>query len=103
MARGNSIIVTCEPRGRREEGIVSTAEKPGTVMQRDPSVALAGGVHTYKVYQPGSNGEQPLGGFWVLLEDYGQGKTFDTAYVAGARGFLYCPLPGDELNLLVKN
>jgi hypothetical protein len=103
MARGQEIIVNAEPKGRFTEGYVTTAEKPGTVLQIDPSVALKGGRHTYKVYQPGTDGEQPVGPFWVLLPDRLQGRLQTDAYTAGDRCFLYAPLPGDELNLLVLN
>lgn len=103
MARGNNIIVTSDPKGQFTEGIIATAEKPGTIMQRDASVALKSGRHTYVVYGPGADGEQPLGAFWVLLADKLQGKAATDAYTAGDRGFLYAPQDGDELNLLLAN
>lgn len=103
MARGNNIIVTSNPKGLFEEGIIVSAEYPGTIMQRDASVALVGGRHTYKVYTPGTDGEQPKGAFWVLLADSLQGKTATDVYVVGARGFLYSPMAGEELNLLLAN
>jgi hypothetical protein len=46
---------------------------------------------------------RPKGPFYVLREDYLQGKTVDDAYAAGDRCFLYVPKPGDELNLLLLN
>jgi hypothetical protein len=103
MARGHEIIVSAEPKGKFNEGYITTAEKPGTVCQLDASVALKGGRHTYKVYQPGTDGEQPLGPFWVLLPDRLQGRLETDAYTAGDRAFFYSPLAGDELNLLVAN
>lgn len=105
MARGNEIIVTADPEGAFMEGWIaaSTTPKPGTIMQIDPTVALKAGRHTYKAYTPGADGEQPLGPFWVLLADQLQGKLVSDAYAAGDRAFLYSPLPGDELNLLVAN
>ena len=39
----------------------------------------------------------------VLLPDFLQGKTYDTAYADSARIFLYCPLPGEELNMWLEN
>jgi hypothetical protein len=103
MARGNNIIVSSAPAGRFEEGIIATAEKPGTIMQRDASVALKSGRHTYIVATPGANGEQPKGAYWVLLPNSLIGSAADVAYAAGDRGFLYSPQPGDELNLLMAN
>lgn len=101
MARGNSIIVSANPRGVFMEGYIATAEKPGTVLQCDATVALKGGRHTFKVFQPGTDGEHPLGPLYVLLADRLLGKDNTTAYVAGDRGFLYSPLPGEELNMIL--
>lgn len=103
MARGNEIIVSAQPNGKFMEGIIVSAEKPGTIMQVDPTVALVGGRHTYKVYDRGADGDRPAGAYWVLLPDHLQGRTATDAYVAGERGFLYSPQAGDELNLLYKN
>jgi hypothetical protein len=103
MARGNEIIVASNPRGMFMEGYITTAEKPGTVCQIDASVALKGGRHTFKVYQPGTDGEQPLGPYWVLLANQLSGKLATDAYAAGDRAFFYCPQPGEELNMLVLN
>lgn len=103
MARGNEIIVTSNPRGNFCEGIINTAEKPGTIMQRDASVALVGGRATFVAYNRDADGNRPAGAHWVLLPDHLQGKGPTDAYTAGDRGFLYAPLPGDELNLLFGN
>jgi hypothetical protein len=94
------------PQGKFMEGYIATGEtpKPGTVMQVDPTVALKGGRHTYKAYAPGVDGENPLGSIWVLREDQFNGDRDETtAYAAGDRCFLYSPLPGEELNMLVEN
>lgn len=105
MARGSGIIVTADPKGQFEEGIIATGEtpKPGTILQRDPTIALIGGRHTYKIYNRDADGDHPAGSHWVLLHDWGQGKTVSDAYAAGDHCFLYSPRAGEELNLLVKN
>lgn len=103
MARGNRIVVSADPKGRFTEGVCSGTPKPGTIMQVDPTVALVSGRHTYKVYQPGADGEQPVGAFYVALEDAYQGKGPTDAYASGDRIFLYAPADGDELNLLFGN
>jgi len=104
MARGKTIIVSADPKGEFMEGYITTAEKPGTIVQIDPSVALKGGRHTYVVYNRDADGDQPKGAFWVLLEDRFRGdRTETSAYVAGDRCFLYAPQMGEELNLLVAN
>jgi hypothetical protein len=105
MARGNEIIVTANPKGNFLEGKIAAGEtpKPGTILQIDPSAALEGGRHTWKVYNRDADGDRPAGPFAVLLADSFQGKTATDAYAAGDRCFLYCPLPGDEVNLLFAN
>lgn len=105
MARGNCIVVSSYPQGRFEEGYIATGEtpKPGTILQIDPTVALKGGRHTWKIYNPGTDGENPVGPIAVLREEVLRGVSIDTAYAAGDRCFLYLPEPGDELNVLVKN
>jgi hypothetical protein len=103
MARGQRIVVNPDAKGTYAQGYITTAEKPGTVCQLDASVALKHGDHTYKVYQPGTDGENPLGGYWILIEDLYQGKTKDDAYAAGDFAKFYSPRMGDQLNLLVAN
>lgn len=103
MAKGNEIIVSANPRGVFLEGIIDTAEKPGTIMQRK-NVALSGGRFTYQVYNPADgDGSKPKSALAVLLPDQLQGKTAEDAYTAGARGFLYVPAAGEQLNVLWKN
>jgi hypothetical protein len=104
MARGNCIVVSSNPLGHFEGGYIATAEKPGTFVQMDATVALKAGRHTWKVYQPGADGENPLGPVGILTEDRLQGKTATDAYAAGAFvPTIYIPQPGDELNALVAN
>ncbi len=105
MAKGNCIVVQADPKGLFMEGFIASGEtpKPGTILQRDASVALIGGRHTYKIYDRAADGDQPQGPFWVLRENYLLGKAATVAYAAGDRCFLYSPLPGDELNLLVAD
>lgn len=109
MARGNTILVgfdTVVGEGKGlMEGIIGAGitPKPGTIMQKDISEALQGGRHVYELYNADADGGRPKGPWYVLLEDWPSGKAYDVAYAAGARCFLYTPLPGDELNLLVAN
>lgn len=97
MAKGNEIVVSADPKGTFLEGIVSGTPKPGTVMQMT-SAAAVGGRNTWTAYAPGTDGQQRL--IAVLLNDTLQGTLATTAYVTGARCFLYCPIPGEELNML---
>lgn len=105
MAKGNCIVVQSDPKGLFMEGFIAAGEtpKPGTILQRDASVALIGGRHTYKIYDRAADGDQPQGPFFLLRENYLLGKAATVAYAAGDRCFLYVPLPGDEVNLLLLN
>ncbi len=105
MARGNGIIVQGEPHGVFNEGVVATGETfyPGMIVQRDPTVALAAGRQTFKIYNRDADGDQPAGAFWVVYHNYLLGQTVTDSYAAGSRTFVYCPLAGEEMNLLVEN
>lgn len=104
MARGNKIVIAVEAKGVYHEGFIgaSITPKPGTIMVIDPSVALKGGRHTWKLFD-GADGEHPAGPFIVLREDELQGRTTETAYAAGDRAFGYTPPPGEEINLRLKD
>lgn len=103
MARGNEIVLSVDPKGHFTEGIVSGTPKPGTFMTIKQGVEPDGGGRlTYEVFDGGGT-DGVRRGIYILREDNLQGKTKDTAYADGDRCFLYKPLPGDELNVLVKN
>ena len=97
--RGNRVLITAEPRGRFIEGIVDGTPYPGTIMEVSAVAVDAMGRHTWGVYNPGGDGQMPIGPYAVLLER-GEGYNYTTIYVSGYPCFLYVPLPGDELNLL---
>jgi hypothetical protein len=107
MARGNEIVVTSPPRGKFEEGYVAAGEThyPGMIVQRDASVALKGGRHTYKIYSRDADGDQPAGAFWVATNLLGalRGGLTSEGYAAGERVQYYSPQDGEEINLLVGN
>lgn len=110
MAKGNGIIITPHDyRGRQIEGKIAAAQTPvpGTIVQIQassiPSTTAQGGVYTLELYDADVDGGRPKGPFIVLDYDKLQGRLNSTAYAAGERAFGYVPLPGDELNLLVKN
>lgn len=102
MALGNKIVLTPEPRGRRTEGIIEGALLPGTCVQvKAATEPDAGNRYTWVPYNRAGSGVPWL--VAVLDFDQQQGKTADDAYTSGRRGFIYFPLPGDELNLLVQD
>lgn len=102
MAKGNEIIVSANPRGVFLEGVVSGTPLPGTIMQIKAATAADAhtGRMTYEAYNRDADGDRPQGPIMVLLPDQLQGRLRSTAYADGERCFLYCPLPGEELNVL---
>jgi hypothetical protein len=101
MSKGNTIIVSTEPRGRKFEGIVSGTPAPGTLMEPVPATEPIGGRFTFRFYQPSADGDpRPV---IVLLDDSLQGFLMTTAYVTGTEAFLYCPIVGELLNMLVRD
>lgn len=101
MAVGSNIVLNPnQERGVRLEGTISGTPKPGTCMEI-VATALVNGRPTYRVYQPGTDGEQRL--VVVLDKNPFNGQLATDAYADGDHGFLYCPLPGEELNMLVAD
>jgi len=101
MAKGNEIVVSGNPKGVFLEGTVDGTPKPGVVMQINAAVEPVGGRHDWTEYDTASSGDQRL--VAVLLPDSLQGKAADAAYVDGDRCFLYCPVAGEELNMLADD
>lgn len=102
--KGRTILISTEPKGRNYEGTISGTPKPGTVMQIDASAGLnSNGNFTFEVYNADADGGRPKGPIFVLLENKNLGGLASTAYANGDHGFLYVPLPGDELNMLLQD
>lgn len=107
MARGNNIIVTNEPRGRRVSVKIDGTPLPGTVMTVKPGTTVdSNGKFEYEpagvtVGLMTADGTRiPIA---VLLEDRKRGRTVNDAYVDGDDAEVYFPLPGEELNVLFQN
>jgi hypothetical protein len=91
----NEIVVTAQPMGKRHEGTLGAITPlPGTCMY----FAAAGTMLAGNVGPTNGIAQEII----ILTEDRLQGGSNVTAYASGARCFLYYPLPGDELQLLVK-
>lgn len=102
MALGNEIVLTPEPRGRRIEGVIEGGLRPGVAVQvKAGSTPDAGNRLTWQAWDKAGTGVPGLVG--ILDYDYLQGKTADDAIPDGKRGFIYFPLPGDEINMLVQD
>jgi len=103
-ARGTEITVNSNPKGRFLEGTISGTPKPGTVMQIDASEGVdTNGNFTWEVFNRDADGDRPAGPLAILLPDRLQGKLETTAYADGDHCFVYVPLPGDELNMIIAN
>jgi len=119
MAKGRNIILTGEPRGLFEEGYITDTSKPGMIMETVPGAALQNGRRQVRATTRTAGAKGPI---CVLLADELQGKLGvgaagtpvvsggvtvtgpaqgGDAYVANTVCFLYWPMAGDELNLLV--
>lgn len=96
---GSKIVVASNPRGLFLEGTIDDTSMPGTAMQITPNTAFTGTEPHWEHYQPSADGDPRLS--TILLPDDLQGQLYSTAYVANARCFLYCPLPGETMNILV--
>lgn len=99
--RGSLIMAESFPKGCFLEGIISGTPKPGTAMQIKAATELVAGEFTWEVYNPSADGDPRL--MAILLEDDLQGGIYSTAYVSGTRGKLYVPLPGELINILLKD
>lgn len=101
MAKGNEILLTTPPKGNFLEGIIDGTPKPGVVMQIKAAVEPVNGRHTWQVWDRAGDGYPGL--IAVLLPDHLQGKLATDAYTSGSRCFLYFPIPGDELNMIIAD
>lgn len=95
--KGTEIIVSSDPKGVFGECIISGTPKPGVLMEMT-TAALISGRPTMQVAQRASGAKGPV---CILLPDRLQGQLHSTAYVTGARGFVYWPVAGEDLNLLL--
>ena len=100
-SRGNQILITVEAKGRFIEGEIQGALQPGIAMQIDVSEPIVGGRYVWEAYNRDVDAQQGL--VCILLEDRHQGKLMTDAYVDGDRCSMYCPLPGDEMNILLQD
>lgn len=103
MAKGNKIIASANPKGHFTEGKINGALVPGTVVQIDTSEGIDSGTGRFdwEAFNQDADGDQRL--IAVLLEDSLQGKLQTDAYVTGDTCFVYFPIAGEELNMLIAN
>jgi hypothetical protein len=100
MSSHNSIVLSGAPAGRFLEGIISGTPKPGTAMQIVAATEPVGGKYTWEVYTRADGNRYLMA---ILLEAWWLGRSITDAYVTGERCRMYCPIPGDELQVLLQN
>lgn len=103
MANGNRIVLRgTDAPGMREEGTLSNGATalPGVVLELKPTTHFTNGRGSYRVYQPGTSGNRKI--IFVLDVNPYNGQVATQAYNDGDHVFLYCPLMGEDLNMLVK-
>lgn len=98
MARGNAIILTADPKGVFDEGIINDTSKPGTFMEIVPATGPTSGRFTWRARSAANGAKGPV---VILLNNWEEGQLATSAYTSGDRCKLYWPLPGDDLNALV--
>lgn len=104
MSIGNEIVVNANPKGTFIEGIISGTPKPGVVMQIKAATEPVGGRLTWEVYDRSGTAKDGLNTLIACLRaDDLRGKTVSDAYVSGERCFLYCPIPGEEMNMIIAD
>ena len=102
MALGNNIVITGQPRGVFIEGsAIAGTPKPGVMMQIDVSEVAVGGRFEWEVYNQSVDAQMGL--VAILLPDTLRGQIATTAYVAGERCFMYVPVAGEEMNVLLQD
>jgi hypothetical protein len=100
VAKGNEIVLSI-PKGVFLEGTLSGTPKPGTKMEIQNGTAAVLGRHTWQAYGINAgmaNNDPRLTA--IFIGDSMEGFIDTVAGVSGQRAFLYCPLPGEEMNVL---
>lgn len=102
MSRGNSIILSSNPKGQFVEGTIDSAvstAKPGHAVQIKAATEFVGGRPFFQLAAPGTDGEDIV--HMILIEDNLQGFTMTSTFAAGTRARAYVPIAGEEMNIRV--
>lgn len=101
MADGNLIVLSDPCHGHRIGGIIDGTPMPGQVVQVKAGTEPVHGHFTWEPYNRAGTGVPWLVG--ILDMDGIQGRLKTDAYVDGTECFVYFPLPGDFLNMLIAD
>jgi hypothetical protein len=99
--KGSVILLEANPKGKFIEGTIYGTPYPGTLMTVKAATEPGDGDgrHTWEPYNTDANGTRQI--IAVLLPPFG-GGAYNTIFVSGQRCQMYCPVPGEELNVLVS-
>jgi len=97
----NTIVLQAAPGGVFKEGNldVTAGLKPGHGVEFKAATEPTGGRHAIRAYS-GTNGHRKL--IMILLENEIIGRTVDDTVPDNEQCRMYCPVPGDELLVLVS-
>jgi len=100
MARGSLIIVSGQPQGKFKAGLLGDSSVPGTIMQVKVGLAAsANGQFTWIACNTGLAGDSVVPS--VLLGDQRDGLLSTTTPGNGTTIWMYVPIAGEEMNVLV--
>lgn len=94
----NVIVVSGDPKGHFIEGTLGSgvAPKPGTCLQVKDGATLVQGRPQYELW----NGKPEV---IIVRENDLMGQGVDTAYPTAGHFFGYIPMPGDEVQVRMKD
>lgn len=95
----NTIVLTAAPAGRFLEGKLYAAAYPGSGLEVKAATEPVGGKHTFQLFSL-TTGYRAL--IMILLENEIYGYTASDQIAASQQVRTYCPIPGDELLVLVS-
>lgn len=95
MGTNNTIVL--KGKGHHEEAFIDEVASPGM------AVELAADGKLDQVQSTQAEALKNVAGLKILKEDALQGKTVADAYAAADLAFYYEPVPGDHVQLLIKD
>ena len=93
----SSNMIVLKGKGHYEEGVLTTTASPGMGLERSTGNSYA------RITASQANALKGLDGLIIALEDSLQGKTKDDAYAIGDVVSAYTPVPGDVVQVLIKD
>lgn len=99
MSAHNRIVLQAQPSGVFKEGILSGTAKAGQMVQIKAGVEMVGGRHTWELFDGSADGARAL--VAILSHPWWHFQDLSWTIPDGTRVAIYCPIPGDELQVLL--